>query len=183
MEELQQVIQRIRNGEHEAFREIIKEYGPMVRVYLSGHIRDFQDVEELSQEIFVAIYWNLDSYDPKYSFTTWVRSISRNKMMSYFRRRYSLKNSVNELRVDILENLPDPSEPTHHATSRVLGQLQECIKKQPDRSSELIQARYFNRETVMDIAARLSTTEDAITSRLYRIRKQLKACIEGGLAS
>jgi len=50
-------------------------------------------------------------------------------------------------------------------------------------AAELVQARYFDREPVMDIAARLSTTEDSISSWLYRIRKQLKRCIEGGLTA
>jgi RNA polymerase sigma factor (sigma-70 family) len=182
MLDLKDIIQQVQNGDSHAFQQIVKEFGSMVRVYLGGHIRDFRDIEELSQEIFVAVYWNLDSYNPDYSFATWLRSISRNKLMSYFRQQYSQKNSVNQLNAEMIENLPSPTLGTHADGHPALNQLTQCIGKQSGNASQLIEARYFNRESVTAIADRLNTTVDSVSSRLYRIRQQLKLCIEGGIA-
>ena len=183
MSSLQETIQRIRNGEQEAYRAIIHEFAPIIRVYLSGHIRDFRDVEELSQEIFGAVYWNLDSYNSDLSFAAWIKAIARNKLMSHFRRHYSQKNMVNELRAEIIEQLPASDWAPNEATTSVLQQLTRCVGKQSEDAAELVQARYFDREPVQAIAARLGTTENSISSRLYRIRKKLKHCIEGGLSA
>lgn len=183
MNSLNETIARVRAGKMNAYKEIVHEFSPMIRVYLSGHIRDFRDVEELSQEIFVAVYMNLDSYNPDLSFPAWLKAIARNKLMSYFRRHYSQKNMTNELRSEIIEHLPEPELAANAATTDVMKQLTRCVAKQTEEAAQLIQARYFDREPVMEIAARLKTTEDSISSKLYRIRKQLKRCIEGGLTA
>ncbi|MCE2726519.1 MAG: hypothetical protein LW698_07035 [Planctomycetaceae bacterium] len=53
---MREAVARVLAGDTEAFREIVRECGPMVRVYLAAHVRDHQQVEDLSQEVFVAAY-------------------------------------------------------------------------------------------------------------------------------
>ncbi|MDZ8118468.1 RNA polymerase sigma factor [Pontiella agarivorans] len=181
MDTVSDTIMQIKKGNQAEFKKIIQEFGPMVRAYLSGHLSDFRDIEELSQEIFVAVYWNLETFNPELSFRAWVKAIARNKMLSHLRKHYSQKNMVNRLREEIIEQLPAPSLAPNHKTESVLKQLNLCLGKQSGSTAKLVEARYFKREPVIQIAKRLKTTEDAISSRLYRIRNQLKKCIEQGL--
>jgi hypothetical protein len=65
---MREAVARVLAGDTEAFREIVRECGPMVRVYLAAHVRDHQQVEDLSQEVFVAAYWSLASFDASRDF-------------------------------------------------------------------------------------------------------------------
>jgi RNA polymerase sigma-70 factor (ECF subfamily) len=179
---MHETLKRVRAGDPLAFREIVREYGPMVRVQLFSHLSDHHAVEDLSQEIFVAAYWALESYDSTRDFRTWLSAIARNKLMSHLRKQYSDKNSANVLTVDIHElMLPDLGR-CNAATEAVTAQLLNCIDKHPEKDRLLVEARYFEEESVTAIAERLRTTVSAISSNLYRIRAQLRQCIEENLA-
>ncbi|MCM8534819.1 MAG: sigma-70 family RNA polymerase sigma factor [Lentisphaeraceae bacterium] len=172
------VVKKILAGDKEAFREIVQSFGPSMRVYLSGRLSDRLAVDDLMQEIFVAVYWNLSSYDGVSDLGVWVRAITRNKLMSYLRSHYSLKNTVNSKKVMIEEALLQELDTYNPNEGQVIEKLQDCITAQKDASKELIKARYFENESVIGMAERLETTVSAISSELYRIRKQLKTCVE-----
>jgi len=175
---MKDVIKNILAGDKDAFRELVKAYGPGMRVYLSGRLSDKPMVDDLMQEIFVAVYWNLKTYDGVSDPQLWVRAITRNKLMSYLRTHYSQKNSVNTLKVKIEEALLNEMECFSANESEVVYRLKSCLKKQSDSVGSLLQSRYFEGESVINIASRLNTTVSAISSELYRVRKQLKLCIE-----
>ncbi len=177
---MNELVRRILDGDKESFKEIVKAYGPSMRVYLSGRLSDRLAVDDLSQEIFVAVYWNLKTYDGKSDLGAWIRAVTRNKLMSYLRSHYSQKNSINTMKVKIEEALVAELEVYNPNENEVVARLKECVTKQSDLAADLIKARYFENESVTGIAERLDTTVSAISSELYRIRKQLKLCVERG---
>lgn len=180
MEEMNKLVKRILDGDKEAFKDVVKVYGPSMRVYLTGRLSDRLAVDDLMQEIFVAIFWNLKTYDGKSDLGVWIRAVTRNKLMSYLRSHYSQKNSVNTMKVKIEEAISAELENFNPNENIVIERLKECISKQRDIATDLINARYFENESVTGMAERMNTTVSAISSELYRIRKQLKVCIEQG---
>ena len=179
---MNETITRVLAGDTAAYRQIVRECGPMVRAYLAGHLRDPHQVEDVSQEIFIAAYWSLESFDPKLDFRVWLKAIARNKLMSHLRRQYTHKNSVNTLTVEIHEMLLPELDRCNPDAEAVVDRLRECVAKHPERDRQLIEARYFNDEPVNAIAGRLKTTVTAISSQLFRIRGQLRTCVETRVA-
>lgn len=177
-----ETVKKVVAGDSQAFREVVREYGAMVRVQLFSHIKDHHTVEDLSQEVFVAAYWSLASYDPGRDFRTWLGGITQNKLMSHLRKQYSQKNQVNTLTVDIHETMLPQLVHCNPDAEAVTAQLLACIGKHPEKDRQLIDARYFEEESVNSIAARLRSTVSAISSNLYRIRAQLRQCIEESIS-
>ncbi|MCM8528132.1 MAG: sigma-70 family RNA polymerase sigma factor [Lentisphaeraceae bacterium] len=180
MEDMCKLVRKILDGDKEAFKEVVKAYGPSMRVYLSGKLSDRLAVDDLMQEIFVAIFWNLKTFDGKSDLGVWIRAVTRNKLMSYLRSHYSQKNSVNTMKVKIEEALTAEMDNFNPNENAVIEKLKECISKQRELAADLIKARYFENESVTGMAERMNTTVSAISSELYRVRKQLKMCIEKG---
>ena len=180
MEDMCKLVRKILDGDKEAFKEVVKAYGPSMRVYLSGKLSDLLAVDDLMQEIFVAIFWNLKTFDGKSDLGVWIRAVTRNKLMSYLRSHYSQKNSVNTMKVKIEEALTAELDNFNPNENAVIEKLKECISKQRELAADLIKARYFENESVTGMAERMNTTVSAISSELYRVRKQLKMCIEKG---
>lgn len=179
---MREVVARVLAGDTEAFREIVRECGPMVRVYLAAHVRDHQQVEDLSQEVFVAAYWGLASFDPARDLRAWLRAIARHKLMTHLRSHYSQKNRIHAHAVDVHELMLPALEECNPDVAAVVERMRDCIAKHPDKDRRLIEARYFTADTVSTIAERLQTTVSAVSSQLYRIRSQLRRCIEEGAA-
>lgn len=180
--DLDELIKNTLSGDEESFRFIIKDYSQSIRIYLSRHLSDSHKVDDLCQEIFIAVYWNLDSYNNQYSFRTWIQAIAKNKLMSYFRSHYSQQKMMLEVKSQICELIDEEPSLEGEDHSRV-DQLKVCISKQSKENSDLLKWRYFERVSVIEIAENLNTTVSAISSQLYRLRGQLKNCIERGLTS
>ena len=180
MDDMNELVKRIVEGDKEGFKDIVKSFGPSMRVYLSGRLSDRLAVDDLMQEIFVAVFWNLKTYDGESGLGAWIRAVTRNKLMSHLRSHYSQKNTVNTMKVKIEEALLAELEHYNPNENEVVNRLKDCLTKQKDLATELIKARYFENESVIGMASRLETSVSAISSELYRIRKQLKVCIEIG---
>ncbi|MEN9360458.1 MAG: polymerase sigma-E factor [Verrucomicrobiota bacterium] len=177
---MNETLQRVRDGDLQAFREVIRIYGPGVRILLASHIRDLHAAEDLAQEVFVAVYAGLDSFDPKQDPGPWIRTIARNKLMSALRRRYGPKSRLLSLHEDLRSlAVTDDSSADLENRQHQVELLRHCMARHPESERQLIQARYFTREAVQDIAIRLGTTVSAISSQLYRLRHQLRSCMEG----
>ncbi len=67
------------------------------------------------------------------------------------------------------------------ADARLQELLESNLEALPPDERELIQRKYFARESVKEIAADLDATEKAIESQLVRIRRKLKAGITAQL--
>ncbi len=178
---MRHVTQRILEGDAEAFREIVRTYGDSLRLFLAGHVRDTHEAEDLAQEIFVAVYANLSTYNPSMDFEPWFRAIARNKLMSHLRRHYSQKGQAGVLCADIHEGLLWEGGIAELRSVETAARLRECIARHSEDDRHLIQARYFDDEPVNRMAERLRTTVSAISSQLYRIRHQLRACLKGAV--
>jgi RNA polymerase sigma-70 factor (ECF subfamily) len=173
------VIQQVLDGDTQAFREIVQAYGTSARTFLAGHINDSHAVEDLAQEIFIAVYTNLKTFDQSQEFGPWFRAIARNKLMSHLRQRYSPKNARNDYCAEIHEALLVDGDCSDVRAAETIARLRECIARHGEDDRHLIQVRYFDNEPVQRTAKRLSTTVSAISSQLYRIRHQLRACLRG----
>ena len=174
---MKELIKQVLAGQQEAFRQIVRDLSPSLRSYLAGRLSDFHIIEDLSQEIFVAVYQSLSRYDDKYDFRTWFFTIARNKLNSHLRKMYSPKNLKFAYEEEIL-NLLAQVENINENKADQIGKVKHCINKLPDDALELIKSRYYINETVISLAERLESTENAISSKLFRIRKQLKTCID-----
>jgi RNA polymerase sigma-70 factor (ECF subfamily) len=63
-----------------------------------------------------------------------------------------------------------------------LGALRTCLNKLDPQQKQLVRDRYVARMSVKSLAARIGSTANQISARLYRIRKTLAKCVESVLA-
>jgi RNA polymerase sigma-70 factor (ECF subfamily) len=167
-------------GDKDAIRDVIWEYGPGVRLFLAGHLFDPDSVDDLAQETFIAAYESLERFDPEADLGLWLKGIARNRLLMYLRRVSQQGKALEKLKAQVLQEVfPDVSRIQETDGGDTLDRLRECLGKLPEHARKVIEARHLKREKVSAIARRLETTVEAISSLLFRGRKQLEACIEG----
>ena len=82
----QSALERIRNGEDEAFEEIVVRYQKRVFGILCRYERDHQKVEDLVQETFLKAWRGLNRYRSKSPFEHWISRIASNVARDHLRR-------------------------------------------------------------------------------------------------
>ncbi len=88
MAEESDVIRRVLEGDGESFRRLVERYaGPVARM-IRNITGDDQTCEDLAQEVFLAAYEKLGTFDPRRSrFSTWLFTIARNKSVNAARKK------------------------------------------------------------------------------------------------
>ena len=166
--------QKISN-DPDIFCEIVREYGPTVRAWLSRHIWDHDTVNELAQETFVAAWSSLDRYDGTSNLGAWLTGIARNRLRNHLRSKYRRNSAMERYKSQLLNLLG--GEDTQH-NENILMILNKCIEKLPDRSRDIIKERYYGSQTVADLADSNSLQPNALSQLLFRIKSKLKICVK-----
>ncbi|HAL45610.1 MAG: hypothetical protein A2Y12_00695 [Planctomycetes bacterium GWF2_42_9] len=83
----QAIIKNIINGDSEAFRILIERYQAPVFRIVSNIVNDRHVCEDIAQEVFLAAYKKIASFDNTRSkFSTWLFTIARNKSLNAIKR-------------------------------------------------------------------------------------------------
>ena len=82
-----QLIEATKNGDENAFAEIVARYRNPLTNYLFRFLNDYEEAVDLAQETFVLVYFAIDRYHTQYAFSTYVYRIATNLAISEIRRR------------------------------------------------------------------------------------------------
>jgi RNA polymerase sigma-70 factor (ECF subfamily) len=90
-----ELIERSRAGDTEAFCSLAQAYERRVYSLAFHYCRDWQDAEDLSQEVWLKAFAALATFRHESSFYTWLRKITINCFLNHRRSRsfWSLQNS------------------------------------------------------------------------------------------
>ena len=175
---MKEIVRRVLGGERDAYRLVVKEYGPVVRATLAAHLSSADTVEDLAQETFIAAYEHLAEFDLEKDFGAWVKGIARNKLLMHLRRLYKHGEAIEKLKAAAAQEVWDEVGRVSDGDDRkTVERLRSCFEKLPQRLMGVLRARYFERESVTAIAGRHRTSVSAISSLLFRGRKELQSCM------
>ena len=109
-----QTIQRVLEGDGNAFRLLVERYqGPLFSL-VGNLVQDPNDRDDIAQETFLAAYLHLNSYDPQRGkFSTWLLRIARNKCIDGLKKQRPLT----------MESLPPQIDPKGPADDLMEAEL------------------------------------------------------------
>ena len=81
------LVSRIREGDEDAFQELVRRYRNPITNYVYRMIDDYDRAVDLSQETFVRVYMSVDRYQATYSFSTYIYRIAHNLAITELRQR------------------------------------------------------------------------------------------------
>jgi RNA polymerase sigma-70 factor (ECF subfamily) len=160
---------------HEKFTRRWTEAQPIVAGYLSAVVPDFQEAEDLLQEVAVILLRKFPEYDAKRPFVGWAIGIAKLEVLmarrSHARNRLLYQGDLLERLGDACEELAPELEERSHA-------LRECVRALQGRANELLRLRYEEALEPRTIAARVGMAIVAVRVALSRTRASLRECIE-----
>ena len=173
-------VQAVQRGDHQAFEPLLDRHLQHVRAFLALKAPIPQLVDELAHETFVFAFRNLEKFTPGTSFRAWLRAIAWNLLRAEI-QRFS-REQANQARYaaqDLDEWMRQPAEAQ---TSREVEHLEECVRQIPAPMKELLALKYHEDCSSDEIAKRLDRSLAWVRTVLFRLRQQLKECIEAKLA-
>lgn len=81
-----EIIKSVLDGDKNCYCVLVDAYSERIINYLARMTGNRYDAEELAQETFVRAYYALDSYKPRYKFSTWLFQIATNLCINAFKK-------------------------------------------------------------------------------------------------
>src|SRR2546428_4519398 len=90
-----QLVETIRSGDNHAFERLVRRKTSKVYALCYRIIGNSEDAKDISQLVFIKLWENLEKYDPRYAFDTWLYRMVTNVAIDFMRNRQSRENAVN----------------------------------------------------------------------------------------
>ncbi|HLK03644.1 MAG TPA: sigma-70 family RNA polymerase sigma factor [Candidatus Acidoferrum sp.] len=81
------LVRLAQRGSKEAFEELVRRHQNRVFAVARGILKRQEDVEDISQQVFVKAYFALKKFDQRSAFTTWLYKITVNECWDLLRKR------------------------------------------------------------------------------------------------
>jgi RNA polymerase sigma factor (sigma-70 family) len=166
------IIQQCLNGKPGAFGMLVDKYKAGVYAYVYTELRDLQDAQDVTQEVFIQAYRDLRSLRKWESFAFWLHRIAYRRCMDFLRIRS--RRVDREFIEDQDPKAVDAPSLDSYRRNQLSESVWEALDTLPEIYREVLILHYFGGMTIKDIASAIGASPSAIGKRLSRGRAQLK---------
>lgn len=182
------LIQRFRDGQEEAFDELVRKHQQRVFNIAFQILRNYEDANEVAQDTFVKVYQHVAEFRGESAFTTWlyqiVTNLSRNRVRYNQRRHKDDSVSIDANRDDEdgqpLIQVADPSQTPDKETAvnEETMLIDAAMKKISESHREVLVLRVTQGLSYEEIATVLECSLGTVKSRIARAREELQKALK-----
>lgn len=165
------LILEIKDGSLEAFDQLMQNHQGEVYRVAYGYTKNSDSALDISQNVFLKAYENLNAFKGSSTFRTWLIRITSNESMNWIRKhkRHQMHEGVEEMEIraeDMTGNDLESSE-NKLALLRSLYDLNT-------RYRLAVILRYFENYSIREIASILNCSEGVVKNMLFRSLQKMK---------
>lgn len=170
MDEDQDVIWRVLNGDIESFRLLVQRYEQPLHRLIRNLVLDAHDGEDIAQEVFLTAFRRLASYDSAQgAFSTWLLTIARNKCLNAQKKRRPVL-------LHLLPDTPVPRTPdTELSEAEWFHRLDKILDTLPFAQKTVFVLAEIQELSLEEIARIEGVPVGTVKSRLSRAKEKLRS--------
>jgi RNA polymerase sigma-70 factor (ECF subfamily) len=175
------LMQRVRQGDREAFAELVDKYKQPVLNMAARTLRNLDEAEDVAQNVFIQAYKAAGRYEVTARFSTWLFTIARNACLNELRRRSRHPSESLDASLDGAEQfprpLPDlaaPSPPQALLQAELTEKITAALDALPENQRTAILLCQQSELSYEEIARVLGCSLSATKSLIHRGRETLK---------
>ena len=172
--ELGHVLERCRQGDELAWEVLVRQHQARIYGLASHYVGNGEEARDVTQDIFVRIYKNLDDCTEAGHFVPWTIRIARNACIDHLRRRKARPPAQDVAVEDVLGLAgggPNPEESYFADSRKRLVHL--ALQSLSELSREIVLLKDIQGLTFEEIATMLDVPVGTVKSRSNRARIEL----------
>ncbi len=172
-EKVKKIIARIKQGDKQAFTELVKRYRNQVASLAYKMVNDYDEAADIAQDVFVKMSKNIWRYDEKKKFYTWLYRITVNAAIDYIRKHNRHRHEPLEEVFNFQDEYqPGPDDNYHR------WQIDEYIKIATDSLNDKQRSAFMLRDVegckIGDVANIMNMPEATVRWYLHRARNKIR---------
>ncbi|MDF1507151.1 RNA polymerase sigma factor [Robertmurraya sp. DFI.2.37] len=153
------------------FENWIRENGSLLCLYINKQVRNKELAEDLYQEVLISAYLNLEKFEARANFKSWIYKIAINKCRDFWRKQKVVQKFWEEkvYHYEIEKSIPQPEDYvlTRCSTEEMLDALNEL----PTIYQEPILLYYFKGKSLREISLAKKLPIATVKTRIRRAKK------------
>ena len=167
------IVHQCLSGNTELFALLVDKYKERIFALVYAKVGQFQDAEDITQEVFLEAYRKLSTLRRWDSFYPWLYSIASNQCKNY---HYDRKRRVDMTLFDDPADIHQ-ADMDAHAEKLRNEQIHEALDSLPEIHRQVLVLRYMAGMRSKEIAQTLRVSPNTVNQRLMRARTQMKAVL------
>jgi RNA polymerase sigma-70 factor, ECF subfamily len=169
-------VRRAREGDREAFAQLVAQTMAPLRAFLSRQLRDAEEVDDLTQDIYIRAWTKLGELRDADRFAGWLWRIARFAAIDHTRHRCAKSR---DFVTTPIEDLSEPMAPDLEAAQwlereGLRQRVAACLEEMPELPREILRLRYAEGLSYLGIAERLELKPTQVKARLARARRKIR---------
>ncbi|MCK5044870.1 RNA polymerase sigma factor [Candidatus Parcubacteria bacterium] len=174
----EEIARRVQSGEVEPFGALVQRYEAKITRYAKRFLFNYNDIEDLVQNVFLKAYVNIQSFDRSRKFSSWLYRIAHNEFINTIKKKG--KEPLPFFDPDTIFPHPVAKENIEKdIDNKELRQtLEKYLNKLNPKYREPLVLYYFEEFNYKEIADILHIPIATVGVRLRRGRKTMKSLCE-----
>jgi RNA polymerase sigma-70 factor (ECF subfamily) len=165
----EEVVVVVRTKNKEVYAEIIKRYQAKLMRYASYMMGDEQKGADIVQESFIKAYINLNGFDTKKKFSSWIYRIVHNEAMNVFGKNKKQTTINDNVDFDSGVNIED-----EFIKKELVNHAHLCLEQMPIIYKEPLSLMYLEDKTYEEISDILRIPIGTVGTRINRAKGLMK---------
>ncbi len=152
---------------------------PTVAAFIHSLVPNFQDADDILQNVAIITVEKFEKYDRERSFSAWCTGIAKNLILNYYSKKGG-KRSI--LGIEAIEKVAQVYEQDPHSIHDQIESMRKALKKclslLKGKIKKMVEMHYMEELSPARIAQLLSLSPNNVSVTLHRVRLSLKACVK-----
>jgi RNA polymerase sigma-70 factor (ECF subfamily) len=174
------LVENLKQGSEKAFRQVVQQYQSMVINTSYGFVHNYEESEDIAQEVFIQVYKSIKGFRSDAKLSTWIYRITVNKCLNHLRK--SKKSTFLERIESLLFDLPNETvaETSGNQPLAILENkeraeyLHNALNKLPESQKTAFTLSKYRGLPNKDLAEIMQTSVSAVEALLNRAKKNLQ---------
>lgn len=169
----EQIVRITREENKEFYTHLVHRYENKLSGYINRYIKNEDILEDVLQTTFIKAFENLNGFDIKKSFSSWIYRIAHNEALNKLKRE---NRSISGLDPEIFEILTEGnSNPEkEYAANELKKRVGECFLDLPIKYRDVLTLYYLEDKKYDEISDILRLPSGTVATRINRGKKLLK---------
>ena len=171
-----QLVQKLKNGDTDAFDELFRDYAHRLLQFSLAYLKSDEDAEEIVQEVFIKVWSRRKELKPGSSFKSYLFTIAFNFIKKRFIKIAREKAFKDNIIYSYLEQENDLDKLIDYKS--LLGKVEMIINSMPPRRKEIFIKRKYHDLTLKQIAEEMGISPNTVENQLSAAQKYIKEKLE-----
>jgi RNA polymerase sigma-70 factor (ECF subfamily) len=179
-----ELVAGIRRGSQPDFNRLYDRYFQRVYGFAYQRLHDHADTEEVVQETFIAVFRCVEAYRGQSSLLSWIYGIAKNTVNNHIRRSKAHEQRIERAEFELMRpatSLYSSTPEEQLSLTRCEDAIRSTLASVASWQAEVFVLRHVENLSIGEISRRVSRSNDAVRSSLYRVKKQLVEAVDGTL--